>query len=83
MAITSKISSRGQITLPKTVRQRFGLEEGQSVAFVIKNDELTLIPLKHTLLDFEGSVEVEGEQDFEAVRNTVKQQQGERLARGE
>ena len=81
--MTSKISSRGQITVPKTVRQKFGLEEGQSVAFVIKNGELTLIPLRHTLFDFEGSVEVEGEQDFGAVRDTVKRRQAERLARGE
>ena len=60
MTLTSQIGSRGQITLPKDVRQRFNLEPGQDVAFVIKGGELTLVPLKQTLFDLRGVLEPAG-----------------------
>ncbi len=83
MAVTSKIGSRGQITLPKDIRERFQLQEGQTVAFVVKNDELTLLPLTQTLLDFEGAIAVDGPQDFARVREAVQQAQAERIAKGD
>ena len=52
MTLTGKIGSRGQVTLPKEVRRRFKLEPGQDVAFVIKGDALTIIPLTKTLFDW-------------------------------
>lgn len=33
MSYESTISSRGQITIPKAVRERMGLEEGETVLF--------------------------------------------------
>lgn len=46
MTLTAKVGKRGQMTLPREVRTRYGLEEGQSVAFVVKHGELTLVPLR-------------------------------------
>lgn len=39
---TSKISYRYQITIPKDVRDRFRLEEGDIVVFVDENNKLLL-----------------------------------------
>ena len=60
MTLTGKIGSRGQVTLPKEVRRRFKLEPGQDIAFVIKGDALTIIPLTKTLFDLEGVLEPSG-----------------------
>jgi antitoxin PrlF len=34
VSVTAKITSKGQITLPKAVRDHFGLQPGQEVEFV-------------------------------------------------
>jgi AbrB family looped-hinge helix DNA binding protein len=39
----SKISSKGQITLPIEIRKRLGVKEGESVKFVVNNDGRTVI----------------------------------------
>jgi AbrB family looped-hinge helix DNA binding protein len=83
MSLTAKIGKRGQMTLPRDVRTRYGLEEGQSVAFVVKNGELTLVPLRKTLFDFKGAVQSRGTSDIETIREQVAVDQAERVARGE
>ena len=40
---TSKISSKGQITLPIEVRKRLGVKEGESVKFVADEDGRTVV----------------------------------------
>jgi AbrB family looped-hinge helix DNA binding protein len=83
MPLTAKIGKRGQMTLPRDVRTRYGLAEGQSVAFVVKNGELTLVPLRKTLFDFKGAVQPREASDIEAIREQVAADQAERVARGE
>ena len=83
MTITAKVGRRGQIILPKEVRERLHVEEGQRVAFVMKGGEVTLQPLTTTLLDHRGAVKVAGPQDFDAVRAAVRKARGERAARDE
>lgn len=83
MSLTAKIGKRGQMTLPRDVRTRYRLEEGQSVAFVVKNGELTLVPLRKTLFDFKGAVRPKETSDIVAIREQVAADQAERVARGE
>ena len=71
------------MTLPREVRIKHRLEEGQSVAFVVKNGELTLVPLRKTLFDFKGAVQPVGTSDIEAIRDQVAAVQAERVARDE
>jgi len=70
--IISTIGRRGQITLPRSIRHRLGLTEGDRVAFVRRGDEVVLQPLAQTLLDLRGSVPVSGPQDFDAIRQQVQ-----------
>lgn len=70
--ITAKVGRRGQITLPRAIRRRLAVEEGQHVAFVIQGGQVTLYPLNQTLLGQRGMVAVDGPQDFEAIRETVR-----------
>lgn len=70
---TARMGRRGQITLPRDVRERLNLSEGQRIAFVIKGDDVTLQPLTATLRNLRGSVQVKGLQDFDEVRQAVKE----------
>ena len=44
MALTSTISSKGQITVPLEIRQRLGLKQGDKVEFVIEAGKTVLRP---------------------------------------
>lgn len=77
-----KVGRRGQTTIPKEVRERADLEEGDRVAFVRRGDEVILVPLRRTLLDARGSVAVSGPQDFERIRRQVIASHARRRAAG-
>lgn len=67
----SKVGRRGQIAIPRAIRQELKLQEGDRLAFVRRGDEVVLQPLKHTLNDFRGSITVSEPQDFDAIRQQV------------
>ncbi len=69
--IIGKVGRRGQITLPREIRERLGLQEGDRLAFVDQDLEVVLKPLKRPLLDLRGSISVSGRQDFDAIRRKV------------
>lgn len=83
MTLTAKVGKRGQMTLPREVRTRYRLTEGQAVAFVVKHGELTLVPLRQTLFDLKGSVKAGETSDLEAIREQVAAAEAARVARGE
>jgi AbrB family looped-hinge helix DNA binding protein len=41
---TTTMTSKGQVTVPKEVRQRLGLRQGMRVAFVVEGDHAVLRP---------------------------------------
>ena len=65
---TARVRHRGQITLPRAIRRRLDLQEGDQIAFLERGDEIVLLPLTKTLLDLRGSVPVAGVQDFDQIR---------------
>lgn len=75
----SKVSRKGQATIPKEIREYLRIREGDRVVFIQKNNEVMIRPVKETLLDIRGSVKVEEPQDFQKIRKVVKR----RLLRNE
>jgi AbrB family looped-hinge helix DNA binding protein len=67
----SKVGRRGQISIPRLIRQELNLQEGDHLAFVRRGDEVILQPLRSTLSDFRGSIPVTEPQDFDAIRQQV------------
>jgi len=49
------ITSKGQVTIPAAIRERFGLRQGDRVDFVVEGDEVRIRRVK-TLRDFRGAV---------------------------
>ena len=40
------VGKKGQVTIPKEIREKFGLKEGSKVSFEIKEDEIVIKPEK-------------------------------------
>jgi antitoxin PrlF len=43
-AMTGEIKSRGQLTVPKKIREMLNLEEGQAVTFIAVGDSVIISP---------------------------------------
>ena len=69
--LAAKVGRRGQMTLPKKVRQWLDISEGDRIIFLREGDEVRLKPIKRTLLDLRGVIPVSEPQDFEAIRKKV------------
>lgn len=40
---TTKITSKGQATIPKTVREIIGVEPGDKISFIVYNDTVQVV----------------------------------------
>ena len=77
--IGSKVTSRGQTTIPKPIRDRLGLEPGDRVLFVEREGEVVLQPMKESLRDLRGSLEPRTQpEDYDRVRHEVRRAVGKR-----
>lgn len=44
MRVTAKMTSRGRVTVPREVRERLGLKQGDGLVFEIEGTTITLVP---------------------------------------
>lgn len=78
----SIMTRKGQVTIPKEIRDRLGVKEGEKVLFVVRGDEIILKVVKGTILDLRGSVRpATRPEDFDKVRQSVKQTVARRVVR--
>ncbi|MBI4084716.1 MAG: AbrB/MazE/SpoVT family DNA-binding domain-containing protein [Candidatus Levybacteria bacterium] len=79
---TAILSSKGQITLPKDLREAAKLKKGDRLSFSRLAKDLYLVkPLKKSFLDFGGTVAPKKmPEDFNAVRKTVMRHVAEEAA---
>jgi AbrB family looped-hinge helix DNA binding protein len=79
--LESTVTRKGQVTIPKAIRDRLGVKEGEKVLFVMRGEEVVLKVVKGTILDLRGSVQPSAHpEDFEKIRQSVKQGVGKRVA---
>lgn len=78
----AKVTFKGQITIPKAVREALDIRTGDSVTFRIERDHAVLKPLKKkALLDFYGALpSTRPYPGVEAVRKKVRHKIAERIA---
>ncbi len=69
--LATRIGRRGQIVLPKEVRQKIRVAEGDQIAFVIDGEQVVIKPITQSLLDMRGRIRVSGKQDFDSIRKQV------------
>ena len=78
MDISARISSKGQITIPKAVREALALEQGDDVVFRLTDGRVELVRLPN-LLELAGAVGVAPAKrgvTFEAARRRAWDEQG-------
>lgn len=79
MILTSKITSKGQITLPKEVRKLLNVKEGNVVIFERENDKIVIKPAR-TLRDFKGLLKnTNKEENYDEIRKKTKKCVGKRV----
>ncbi len=75
--IASTLTSKGQITIPKAVRQSLHLHAGDRVAFVLHdNGEASMKPITRTVDDVFGMLHRKGmkTQSVEAMNKAIARQ---------
>jgi antitoxin PrlF len=77
----STVTSKGQVTIPKEIRDLLHIHSNDKVDFVLEGDKVHLVPVK-TLKDLRGAVSSEGKGDFALERTRAKAAVGRRV-RGE
>ena len=50
----SKITSKGQVTIPHEIREELHLSTGSKLKFVIQNNSILLMPINNKLSDLKG-----------------------------
>lgn len=79
----SVLTRKGQVTIPKAMRDRLGLQRGAKVLFLLREDEITLRPLQGSILELKGSVRPRRRpEDFDRVRRSVRQAVAKRTRKG-
>jgi AbrB family looped-hinge helix DNA binding protein len=71
----TRLTSKGQITIPKEVRRALRLKPSEIIIVVVEGDHAIIKPLRGTILDIGGSIEIperEKPTDFRRVRDGVK-----------
>lgn len=79
------VTSKGQVTIPKAIRDALGISEKDQLLFMLDGDRAILVPLrKRPITDLFGALPTErpypGQQ---IIRETLQNQLGERIVRGE
>ncbi len=77
----STVTSKGQVTIPKEIRDLLRIHANDKVDFVLDGERVVLIPVK-TLLDLRGAVPAAGKGAFAQERARAKAAVAERV-RGE
>ena len=72
MQKASKITSKGQVTIPKKIRDSLKVSPGDFVLFV-KDGDTIILKTSKTLLDFKGWIQTDRKiDDWEQVRKKIK-----------
>ena len=78
----SVITRKGQVTIPKDIRDHLNAREGETVLFVLRGNEVVLKLVRGSILDLKGSVKPSrSPEDFDAVRRSVKRAVSAKAAR--
>ncbi|MGB9612630.1 MAG: AbrB/MazE/SpoVT family DNA-binding domain-containing protein [Candidatus Margulisiibacteriota bacterium] len=68
----SVLTSKGQITLPKEIREDFNLGKGDIIDFVREKNWIIMVPRKGNILNLFGIVKHKGKAiDFKKLRERV------------
>ncbi|MHB0869416.1 MAG: AbrB/MazE/SpoVT family DNA-binding domain-containing protein [Chloroflexota bacterium] len=78
---SARITSKGQITIPKEVRDQLGVEPGDALEFHFEAGHLEVRPVRRRrLAEFRGAFHVERALNFDQERALARKARARRLA---
>lgn len=78
---TSTMTCKGQVTIPKDIRDELGLTEGDQVFFLRRGNEIVLKVLRGNILELRGSVSPNKRpENFETIREATKRKVSSKIA---
>lgn len=80
MEVAAKVTSKGQVTVPKAVRDALGIKEGDEVTFRVEGSRAVLARTPD-FLDLAGSVQVPAAKRNVAWDEILRRTRAERAAR--
>ncbi len=81
MIWTSRISSKGQVVLPKAVRDRLGVKPGDEVVFVERQGRIELQAYSDDILSWYGALGLDTPQDRSAVQAETNRRRAKEVIR--
>jgi len=81
----SILTSKGQMTIPKEVRNALNLKPSERVIIVVEGDHAVIKPIRGNILDIGGSIKIPEHEkpiQFRKVRGEVKKRIGKRAVAG-
>lgn len=78
--VTAKITSKGQLTLPKEIRKLLDVHTGSVVVFEKEDEKIVIKPAK-TIRELKGVLKGLGRKaDFDEIRKKAKEYVGNKVA---
>ncbi|GIK56203.1 MAG: AbrB/MazE/SpoVT family DNA-binding domain-containing protein [Chloroflexi bacterium] len=76
---TTTITTKGQITIPKDIRQALALQTGDQVIFVLEGNKAIMYPShQRSLMQLQGALSAtQNYTDHQTVRETIAQERGQ------
>lgn len=75
------LSQKGQVTVPKAVRDALGLKPSDRVTFEVQDGVAIMRPVRSSIFDYFGSVKPRRRpEDFKKMREEVSRQIGREIA---
>jgi antitoxin PrlF len=82
MIWTATVSSKGQLTIPKPVRERLGLEPGSKVLFTLREGKVEMEPISGDIRQWRGALKGTGQDaSWTVVRERVREAIAEEVVR--
>ena len=86
MAYEVKVTRQGQSTIPKPLREKYSIEEGDRIIYIDMGDHITILPVPDSPLDVLEKIAVRSEQPTGEIRKesllAAQKLAEERLNRG-
>ncbi len=78
------VTRKGQVTIPKPIRDQMGVQVGDRVSFVVREGEVVLKIVRGSILDIQGSVQPRHRpEDFDRIRRSARRSRAARAANSE
>jgi AbrB family looped-hinge helix DNA binding protein len=80
--LSGKMTSKGQITIPKELRDRFHVHEGDQFKILIQDEKIILEPIERKKLGdvLKNRIKVDGPIDIKKMRAVAEQELSEKYS---